>query len=145
MLIQPTRNMEVHRYNQDGSLDPTFGDGGISVINMTDDYGYAAALGPCGVIYIAGTAGTDIALARLVGDGVFAYDPDDQFDHLKTGEIAYDSFTYTVSDGVLSDTATVTITIVGGFELAYLPLVVSPPDIYGFVTENGIPVAGHSP
>ena len=135
-------DMQVHRFNPDGSLDATFGDGGISVINFGQDYAYATALGPGGVIYVAGNVSTDIALARLVGDGVFTYNPNQQFDYLKTGELAYDTFTYTVTDGDLSDTADVTITIVGGMELAYLPLVVLPPDIYGLVTENGVPAAG---
>ncbi|HSQ18140.1 MAG TPA: VCBS domain-containing protein [Anaerolineales bacterium] len=135
-------NMEVHRYNPDGSLDTTFGESGRVVVNFVDDYGYATALGPSGEIYVAGNAGADFGLARIVGSGVFAYNPNQQFDYLRTGEVAYDTFTYTVSDGVEDDTAVVTITIVGGLERSYMPIMVAPPDLYGFVTENGNPVAG---
>ena len=47
------------------------------------------------------------------GDGTFAYDPDGQFDYLALGEQATDTFVYTVSDGALTDTATVSITLAG--------------------------------
>ncbi len=47
------------------------------------------------------------------GDGTFEYDPDGQFEYLLPDEAAYDLFTYVVSDGVLTDTAVVTITIQG--------------------------------
>ncbi len=47
-------------------------------------------------------------------NGSFAYDPQHAFDNLAGGETATDWFRYTVSDGEGgSDTATVTITIVG--------------------------------
>ena len=39
------------------------------------------------------------------------YDPNGQFDYLGPGEIVTDSFTYTISDGNTTDTATVTITV----------------------------------
>jgi uncharacterized repeat protein (TIGR01451 family) len=54
------------------------------------------------------------------GDGTFNYDPDGQFEYLNAGELATDTFTYVVSDGVLTDTAIVSITIEG---------VTDPPDI----------------
>jgi len=47
------------------------------------------------------------------GEGTFAYYPEDQFDWLSNEAQALDVFTYVVSDGVLTDTATVTITING--------------------------------
>ena len=47
------------------------------------------------------------------GDGTFGYDPNGQFDYLAVGATAADVFTYTVSDGSLTDTAVVTITING--------------------------------
>ena len=47
------------------------------------------------------------------GDGTFSYDPNGQFESLNTGDTATDSFTYTISDGTDSDTATVTLTING--------------------------------
>jgi len=46
--------------------------------------------------------------------GTFTYDPNEQFDYLQPGESATDSFAYTVADAVGdTDTATVTITIIG--------------------------------
>lgn len=50
------------------------------------------------------------------GDGTFSYDPNGQFESLNDGDVATDSFTYTVSDGTVTDTATVNITINGADE-----------------------------
>ena len=48
------------------------------------------------------------------GDGTFTYDPDGQFEYLAVGEIATDTFTYTISDGNgQSASAHVTIAITG--------------------------------
>lgn len=49
----------------------------------------------------------------LNADGTFNYDPDGKFNALKTGERGTDSFTYTISDGQLTSTATVFITVNG--------------------------------
>lgn len=59
----------------------------------------------------AGTAGTvvfdaDTQTLRYVADA-------DSFDQLKTGATAPDSFTYTVSDGTTTSTATVAVTVTG--------------------------------
>lgn len=60
------------------------------------------------------TSGTVGAVTRWGPRGAFTYDPDGQFEYLQPGELATDSFTYTVSDAVGdTDTATVTITIIG--------------------------------
>ena len=68
------------------------------------------------------TAGTPFALAlgallTMNADGSFDYDPNGQFDYLAVGEVASDTFTYTVDDGRgqpnSTNTATVTITING--------------------------------
>ena len=54
------------------------------------------------------------ALLTLEGDGTFNYDPNGQFESLNTGDIGFDSFTYTIDDGNGgTDTATVNITIDG--------------------------------
>jgi VCBS repeat-containing protein len=45
--------------------------------------------------------------------GSFNYDPNGQFEWLGSGEQAFDTFTYVASNGVLTDTATVTITVNG--------------------------------
>ena len=60
------------------------------------------------------TAGT---LGQVLdnGNGTFRYDPDGRFDALQAGDVASDTFDYTIGDGQgNSDTATVTITINGG-------------------------------
>ena len=60
------------------------------------------------------TSGTAGAVTAWNADGSFTYDPDGQFEYLKTGGSTTDSFIYTVSDGNGgTDTATVTITING--------------------------------
>ena len=60
------------------------------------------------------TSGTVGAVTRWGPRGAFTYDPSGQFEYLQPGELATDSFTYTVSDAVGdTDTATVTITIIG--------------------------------
>jgi VCBS repeat-containing protein len=47
------------------------------------------------------------------GDGTFEYNPNGQFESLAVGETATDRFSYTVSDGNATNTATVTLTIEG--------------------------------
>ncbi|MGK7939154.1 MAG: Ig-like domain-containing protein, partial [Crocosphaera sp.] len=56
---------------------------------------------------------TSGALLTINNNGTFSYNPNNQFDNLLTGETATDSFTYTISDGEDSDTATVNLTING--------------------------------
>ncbi|WP_282340859.1 retention module-containing protein [Pseudomonas sp. PS02288] len=54
------------------------------------------------------------ALLVASANGSFSYDPNGKFDGLKAGQVATDTFTYTVSDGHGgTDTATATITIIG--------------------------------
>jgi uncharacterized delta-60 repeat protein len=69
------------RYNSDGSVDPTFGNGGIVMTNIAehDDYAYAIALQSDGKIVAAGRRGIqfypteqrkgNVALARYNPDG----------------------------------------------------------------------------
>ncbi|WP_422234762.1 cadherin-like domain-containing protein [Sulfuricurvum sp.] len=59
---------------------------------------------------ITGTIGN----VSMDGDGNITYDPAGRFDYLGAGETATDTFTYILSDGSLTDTATVTVNIVGG-------------------------------
>lgn len=54
------------------------------------------------------------ALLTLNGNGSFTYDPNGAFDALDDTESDTDTFAYTISDGVCTDTATVTVTINGG-------------------------------
>ncbi|MGF1494785.1 MAG: nucleoside hydrolase-like domain-containing protein [Microcoleaceae cyanobacterium] len=53
------------------------------------------------------------ALLTVNADGAFDYNPNSQFEFLNSGETTTDSFTYTVSDGLGTDTTTVTLTIEG--------------------------------
>lgn len=53
------------------------------------------------------------ASVTVNSDGTFTYDPSGPFDYLAVGETATDTFTYTISDGNLTSTASVTITITG--------------------------------
>lgn len=53
------------------------------------------------------------ALLTVNANGTFSYDPNGQFEGLTNGQDDTDTFTYTLSDGTCSDSATVTITING--------------------------------
>ncbi|BAZ49201.1 putative outer membrane adhesin [Nostoc sp. NIES-4103] len=53
------------------------------------------------------------ALLTLNADSTFTYDPNGQFETLAVGESSSDSFTYTISDGDFTRTATVNLTING--------------------------------
>jgi len=112
-------NFLVARYDASGSLDPTFGDGGVLIADLGATWEYATdvVIQPDGRIVAGGVTrpGTydDFAIARFsLGFSIF-YDPASQFDWLGTGEAATDTFDYVVSDGVLTDTATVSITVNG--------------------------------
>ena len=58
------------------------------------------------------TTGTK-GLVTSNGDGTFTYNPDGKFAALNTGDLAFDSFTYTISDGEKTATATAVVTIDG--------------------------------
>ena len=53
------------------------------------------------------------AVVTIESDGSFTYNPNGAFEDLAVNEDVTDSFTYTISDGSATDTATVTITIDG--------------------------------
>lgn len=67
---------------------------GVKTIDSYDDSGLAGTL-------------TDNS------DGTFGYDPNGEFDYLAAGEQANDIFTYDATDSLITDTATVTITVSG--------------------------------
>ncbi|WP_161603345.1 Ig-like domain-containing protein [Blastopirellula marina] len=87
------------------------------MFNDVDTEGQAMAI--TAVNDVAVDVGTPITLASgalltLNADGSFDYDPNGMYDELANGELATDSFTYTVSDSDGgSDTATVVLTING--------------------------------
>ncbi|HQH86392.1 MAG TPA: tandem-95 repeat protein, partial [Anaerolineaceae bacterium] len=109
------------RYNPDGSLDTTFSGDGLltTAFGSGNDGADAVAVQADGKIVAAGSAyngsNLDFALARytVVDGGSFTYDPNGQFEGLANGETAVETFSYVASDGTLTDTATVTLTING--------------------------------
>ena len=62
---------------------------------------------------------------NINNDATVNYDPDGKFDYLKLGETATDTFEYTITDGELTDTATVTMTIEGVNDA---PVIISPTE-----------------
>ena len=58
-------------------------------------------------------AGSDGGLFLIRDDGSYTFDPNNQFDDLAPGETRTTSVVYTLSDGALSDTATLTMTVTG--------------------------------
>jgi VCBS repeat-containing protein len=54
-----------------------------------------------------------LGLLAYNGDGTFDYDPNGQFEWMGPGDVAFETFTYVASDGYLTDTAVVSITING--------------------------------
>ena len=61
----------VLRYDRIGTLDPTFGTGGVVLTDIASsfDFAHAVAIQPNGKIVVAGNAGSDFALARYNADG----------------------------------------------------------------------------
>lgn len=65
----------IARYGPDGSLDSAFGNGGLVTTDfgMGEDYGYAVAIGPGGVVAVAGQAASttiaDLAVTRYSATG----------------------------------------------------------------------------
>jgi uncharacterized delta-60 repeat protein len=64
-------NFALARYNANGSLDATFGQGGKVVTDFagTEDVGWGAVLQGDGRIVLAGRSGNDFALARYNANG----------------------------------------------------------------------------
>lgn len=110
------------RYNPDGSLDTGFnGDGKLTTPFGSMHYRVLAGLQHDGKLVLAGSYANGYLLVRYTAGGSFLYDPAGAFDNLPPGKTAIDSFTYTATDGVLTSTATVTVTILGPMEY-FLPV-----------------------
>jgi uncharacterized delta-60 repeat protein len=64
-------DLALVRYNPDGTLDATFGTGGVvtSDLGTSADDARAVVIQPDGRIVVAGTADEDVALARYLADG----------------------------------------------------------------------------
>jgi uncharacterized delta-60 repeat protein len=119
----------IARFDANGNLDTSFGADGKMITSFSgDSWAAALSLQPDGKIVISGDVNDEFILARLNKDaayhegGTFFYNPNGQFDSLPLSQTAYDSFTYVVSDGVLTDTATVSITVEGATSV-FLPVV----------------------
>ncbi len=67
----PTYDFALARYNTDGTLDPTFGNGGkvVTDFNSTTDQIYSVLIDLQGKIVATGTSSGDFALARYNTDG----------------------------------------------------------------------------
>lgn len=82
---------------------------------------YSATVGVLSVVAIDGNTAAvgdwftiaSGARVRMLADGSFDYDTNDVFNSLSLGDTASDNFTYSVTDGELSATATVTVTVEG--------------------------------
>ena len=79
------------------------------------------------------------ALVTLNADGTFTYDPNGQFESLGVGQTATDSFTYNVSDGSFTNTATVNLTINGVNDA---PKVISVFNLSSLDGSNGFVING---
>ena len=108
-------NFCLLRLNANGSLDNIFGNMGI----VTTDFGYgedgkAMAMQADGkVVLVGNSTAWNIVVARYYPDSGFLYDPQGQFEWLAVEDVATDTFDYSVFDGSLTSTATVTFTITG--------------------------------
>ncbi len=86
-----------------------------------------------------GTAVTLDSGAQLTlnADGSFDYDPNNQFEALDAGDTATDSFVYTLSDGRLTDSATVTSRLLASLTplqaLLSAPMATIPSSVAGVV------------
>ncbi len=115
-INENNEDFALARYNPDGSLDTSFDDDGLVTSDFghaTYEHAYGVAIQSDGKIVVVGSD-YDFIVARYdTGGSIFTYNPNDQFEWLAAGEVATDTFTYVVSDGTLTDTATVSITIIG--------------------------------
>ena len=98
--------------------------------NDTDEEGETLTITPLPGGTLTTTGGAQVTLAA--SNDAFTYDPNGAFDSLAAGAMATDSFTYSISDGSGTDTATVTIAINGANDA---PIAVSDSGI-GFTTGN---------
>ncbi len=93
-------------------FDTTDEDSAFTTINVLNNDTDLDADDTQTIVNLDNTATQGIVINN--GDGTFDYDPNNAFEYLDFGDVATDSFTYTMQDsqGVQS-TATMTITIVG--------------------------------
>jgi uncharacterized delta-60 repeat protein len=65
------KDFAVARYLSNGTLDPSFGVGGVATTDFggAEDWGFGMALQPDGKVVVAGYSGSDAALARYLANG----------------------------------------------------------------------------
>ena len=97
--------------------------------NDTDDFGPKIVVS----VNTAGLLGSVQISPPNTPNNAVIYSPDGQFNYLEPNQTATEIFTYTVSDGVGFDTATVTVTIRGSNDA---PIANIDPNGY-FVVRNG--------
>ena len=91
-------DLTVTRLNYDGSVDSTFGTNGSVAFDLSgNDYGYAIASLADGKILVAGRAGNNIALVRLLGDYDYVSNNQPTLDALSDLEIERDAAEQTIS------------------------------------------------
>ncbi|PCJ26905.1 MAG: hypothetical protein COA96_04555 [SAR86 cluster bacterium] len=79
---------------------------------------------------------TDGAAITFLGDGLFNFNPNGQFEYLAVNESTIDSFTYTISDlAGATSTATISVLVTGVNDVPE----VSDTDVIGAVTESITP------
>ena len=109
-LIDLTQNNAPIAFNDAAATDEdvgTYSSGSASVLDNDFDWeGDSMSVTPGTFIGAFGTL-------TINADGTYTYTPNASNQGLDDGESVQDSFTYTVSDGSLSDTGTLTITIAG--------------------------------
>jgi uncharacterized delta-60 repeat protein len=148
----------VVRYNPDGSLDATFGDGGRAVIDLGgSEYAYALAIGPDGDIVATGdawdgTGDTDVAVVRLTPSGVLdtsfgagghAFVDFGGYDHAaavtldSAGNIVLAGQFYNQNNGT-SDTAVARLTAAGALDGSFGDGGLALNDFGGFDYANGV-------
>ena len=79
------------------------------LFNDTDDFGPKTVV----AVDTTGLRGSVVINPLNQPNNQVIYSPDGQFDALKAGQTATETFTYTVSDGIGSSVGTVTVTITG--------------------------------
>ncbi|MCX7428283.1 MAG: Ig-like domain-containing protein [Planctomycetia bacterium] len=103
---QPTARADSFQTNED---TPLVADETRNVLDNDTDPDTTDVLTVVG----ADSASVQGAAVTVHSDGTFSYNPGSLFNHLAVGESAQDSFSYTMSDGHVTKTATVTVTITG--------------------------------
>ena len=136
-------NFALARYNDDGTLDPSFSGDGWQTTDFGDrDYGHSMALGADGRIVVAGESAVDFALARYNPDGTL--DSSFSGDGIATTDVGGLDRAFDVSlqpDGkiVAAGTHNGTFALAryeGGSVSGTPPTNSSPPTISGTATEG---------